>query len=885
MKHVITLACCLLPAWASAQFQEVYSVQSGFWNNPAVWSTGAVPDSNSLVLISAEDTVIMPDNSARYYCQTLRVEYSGILQLRRSNFEVFDSVMVSGTMVDSSSTGVNRFWGRVYVQPAGRFDMRKNTVESRLIFENGIRCEGDSMMLGRGIFKRRNQAVEGYRRVLLYANMAIDSGLVLTNLNTDGIICERGTLFGKDDNATFVNKARIHSRVFNPPMFTGKADYSYPGNEVIYSGYQSLNVSPGPYDRLVIAGEDTIDYNAERNLTDATEAKELYIGEKSRLITRSHDLIIKGLARLEGVLYDTDSLGRMEFQDVIFGNGGFADGTGDNYGRMDIAGDLVVEGNAEIQEIRLDVQGETRIKPFYRLTLRNRPGAKYFNRVVLESGSRLYTQTSSGPNMYFRKPVVADGEFLLEGGNLYFYDSLLFEPLGTLNVKANRVNLYVYSYWRQNGSCPVGFGNYFVEGKVEGLAPIQIGGLLRIPPGKTLINLNSGGIVVSGRLEGSNESSVFENRTRLEYKPSSDLSPPMDTGLLDIRFPGNTVAFTSTARNQEIPPLVYQNITFEGGSPKYLREGDIEVKGDVTISTLVQKAPTALTLNRVILDGEGDQRIVGNGEGSFEFLEVNKPSGKLTAFDPFGVSEVLFMTRGVLDALPGELLLGSVAQLQEKADSYVRGRVASQRCISENGSNTFGNMGIRIKASPTTALGQTIVIRNTGTPYENGQIARYFEIIPTNNSNLDATVEFFYHERDLLGAPERELSMETRSGEGEFTRVKPWLRNPDTNSFELRGLATLGIITARIASLPVQVYQVPFSGSRLGIRYALLEDETVHILITDMAGRIYFEAEAAGKEGMNRYEVDLPHLGPGMYYARVAGRQRRGGSGFVRHVE
>jgi hypothetical protein len=654
---------------------------------------------------------------------------------------------------------------------------------------------------------------------------------------------------------------------------------------VIYSGYQSLNMAPGDYEYLTIIGEDTINYSAERNLIGETRAKKLYIGGKSRLVTRFHSLIINGPTLIEGILYDSDSLGQMSFQDLSFGNGGFADGTGDNYGRMDIAGDLIIQGNAEIQELRVEVQGETRIKPFYRLTLRNRPGPKYFNRVVLESGSRLYAQTSNAPNMYFRQPVVADGEFLLEGGNLYFYDSLLFEPLGTLNVKTNRVNLYVYSYWRQNGPCPVGLGNYFIEGKVEGLAPIQIGGLLRIPPGKTLTNLNAGGIVVSGRLEGSDEGSVFENRTRLEYKPSSDLSPPMDTGLLDISFPGNTVAFSSTARNQEIPPLVYQNIACEGGSPKYLREGDIEVKGNITLSTLVQKAPTALTLNRVIIDGEGDQRIVGNGEGSFEFLEVNKPSGKLSAFDPFGVSEVLFMTQGVLDALPGELLLGSVAQLQEKADSYVRGRVASQRRISEGGSNTFGNMGIRIKASATKALGQTIVIRNTGTPYENGQIARYFEIIPTNNSNLDATVEFFYHERDLLGAPERELSMETRSSEGEFTRIKPWLSNPDTNSFELRGLAELGIITARIASLPVQVYQVPFSGSRLGIRYGLLEDETVHILITDMAGRIYFEAEAEGKEGMNRYEVELPHLGPGMYYARVAGKQRRGGSGFVRYVE
>ncbi|TAE58790.1 MAG: hypothetical protein EAZ89_03055, partial [Bacteroidetes bacterium] len=83
MKNFFTaLFAAFAPVLVFAQLQPVNSVATGFWNSPAIWSTGAVPDSNSLVTISFGDTVKLPDNSARYYCRTLDVQFEAMLQLR-----------------------------------------------------------------------------------------------------------------------------------------------------------------------------------------------------------------------------------------------------------------------------------------------------------------------------------------------------------------------------------------------------------------------------------------------------------------------------------------------------------------------------------------------------------------------------------------------------------------------------------------------------------------------------------------------------------------------------------------------------------------------------------------------------------------------------------
>ncbi|TAE51252.1 MAG: T9SS C-terminal target domain-containing protein [Bacteroidetes bacterium] len=546
-------------------------------------------------------------------------------------------------------------------------------------------------------------------------------------------------------------------------------------------------------------------------------------------------------------------------------------------------GDLIVTGNGEISSVYLNVEGETRIKEYYRLTLKTSIGPKYFNRVVLETGSRFYFQGSSGPNLYFRKPVYASGEFQLEGGNYYFQDSLIFRPQGIMNPKAAKVNMYITKYWRQDGQCPPSPATFYCEGLVEGLVPIQISGVLRIPSGKTLINNSIGGFSITGKLEGTDETSVFVNKTLLAYGPSSDLSPPMDTGVFDITLPGNTVSFNSNASRQEIPAMTYQNILFEKGTPKYLRQGDIHIEGNVGISSFVQKAPTALTLNRVILSGSGDQLILGNGEGTFEGLEVKKPGGRAIASSTFSVGDVLFMTQGVIVADPGVLLLGGSAQILESDSSYVTGQLASQRRISEGSSNNFGGMGIKIKAAATKPIGQLIVIRTTGKSLEPGQIERYFEVIPTNNTDLDATVEFFYHPRDLNGADETDVEVESKVGTGDFLTREAYLYEPDTNRITVQDIDEFGFLSARPKTLAINAFPNPFSEDPLTLQFVLPVAGEARVSIYDTRGALRYEDKFQVEAGKSTLVLtDLP-IGPGLYFARVVSGKKDGTHLFVKH--
>jgi hypothetical protein len=126
---------------------------------------------------------------------------------------------------------------------------------------------------------------------------------------------------------------------------------------------------------------------------------------------------------------------------------------------------------------------------------------------------------------------------------------------------------------------------------------------------------------------------------------------------------------------------------------------------------------------------------------------------------------------GLLSVLSGDLNLngnivtfGANATLQETPGNIIiggGGNITVTRTLNDlsNGQNV-GNLGLEI----TTAvpLGETMIARGN-VPQEitpdKASTRRFFDVAPTNNTNLDATVEFNYDESELDGVPEADLAL------------------------------------------------------------------------------------------------------------------------------
>lgn len=122
----------------------------------------------------------------------------------------------------------------------------------------------------------------------------------------------------------------------------------------------------------------------------------------------------------------------------------------------------------------------------------------------------------------------------------------------------------------------------------------------------------------------------------------------------------------------------------------------------------------------------------------------------------------------VLDLHGATLDFGTTGSLAESAGGRVTGGLltATRTLNAPNAANVAG-LGATITAAQN--LGVTTVTRGHAPQAAGGgSIARYYEIAPTNNAALGATLVFEYHDAELNGATESSLSL-WRSPDGGAT--------------------------------------------------------------------------------------------------------------------
>ena len=125
---------------------------------------------------------------------------------------------------------------------------------------------------------------------------------------------------------------------------------------------------------------------------------------------------------------------------------------------------------------------------------------------------------------------------------------------------------------------------------------------------------------------------------------------------------------------------------------------------------------------------------------------------------------------------------GSTASIDEKGGGrFTGGQLTATRDLDAPTQATPAGLGIEINSSET--LGETTITRGhtVQTGDGNESIARYYDIAPDTNIDLDATLTFSYHDAELNGLAESTLEF-FRSTDGGSTWSEEGQSSRDTNA-------------------------------------------------------------------------------------------------------
>ncbi len=349
--------------------------------------------------------------------------------------------------------------------------------------------------------------------------------------------------------------------------------------------------------------------------------------------------------------------------------------------------------------------------------------------VVSDSGTFIH-QTSSGISTPLSKAVLAKGSnFIYRGGSSVVpassfsgrtYGDLAFDSSG--------------GPW----SCTA-----------TGSSPLIINGNLSVGPGvKWITGGFSGNITVQGA-------------TLLAGEWSGT-----GTGILGMH--------SLVGRFEVLPTGKYQLGTTGSNQGALILQGDLKIDGVFTTP-----------LNRaIILSGERTQTIGGSSAVLFNngFTLMN-PTGILLA-SSITVDGSLLLSSGTVTTGPYVLTLGPNGALNEVGTSVVTGTIRCTRSLTKGVNECFGNIGLEINALADSP-GLTEVTRVTGEQLVlNGRqsILRYFDVQPSLNANLDATLTFHYRDSELGAIKESYLSLFKSTDKGSAWSCAGGMVDPVMNS-------------------------------------------------------------------------------------------------------
>lgn len=222
---------------------------------------------------------------------------------------------------------------------------------------------------------------------------------------------------------------------------------------------------------------------------------------------------------------------------------------------------------------------------------------------------------------------------------------------------------------------------------------------------------------------------------------------------------------------------------------------ELSISGD-----LINNGTLNADLGTIRFNGIGEQNLSSSSNQIFYNLIVDKSIGEsLITNNNLIINGQLELNGGNLDLNGNTISLSPNANLIENLGSKIIGNSGSISKITDlNLPNSVDVGGLGLIISSGINLGQTSVSRGHTIQVGNGNqgISRYFDVSPTTNSSLNATLVFQYEDSELNGLLENELSLyESNDGGNNWTDIGGVV-DEINNTITVSGINSLFRLTA-----------------------------------------------------------------------------------------
>jgi len=217
----------------------------------------------------------------------------------------------------------------------------------------------------------------------------------------------------------------------------------------------------------------------------------------------------------------------------------------------------------------------------------------------------------------------------------------------------------------------------------------------------------------------------------------------------------------------------------------------------------------------VVFNGSsGNQTITNSGIGSFYNITVNKSSYDVQLLSNISVSGTATLTSGDIDLNANTMDLSTTGTLSETAGNTVKGTGGTTTCtrtLNAPTSDNVAGMGAEITSganlgSTTIACGHAVQTGNS-----NSSVLKYFDISPTNNTGLNATLVFHYDDSELNGLTESELQLFKSTDTGNTWTMMGGTVNTTANTVTFNNIDGFSRWTLGASSSPLPVELTSFT--------------------------------------------------------------------------
>jgi len=295
----------------------------------------------------------------------------------------------------------------------------------------------------------------------------------------------------------------------------------------------------------------------------------------------------------------------------------------------------------------------------------------------------------------------------------------------------------------------------------------------------------------------------------------------------------------------------------------------------------------------VFYGATGNQTISSVSVDTFQNLTVNKAAGNVVLNKNIAMKGNLTVTLGDLDMNNDTIKMGTAALLSETAGNTVKGAGKILGPLTIGAPSALNPFGLGATLTSSVSLGASVIGRGHVTQHGIGadsSIWRLFDIYPSTNSGLNATLVFRYDASELNGMSETGLCLYRSTDTGVTWTKMNGTVDTAANTVTLNGIDGFSRWTlssdfavavreppavAAQAGVPrvfafSQNYPNPFSRTTM-LRFTLKDDGLVTLKVYDMAGR-----EAATlvnselKAGvLHSASFDASELASGTYVCRL----------------